>query len=127
VRRGITGSAGALSEPPFRRFFTGQAASLVGDGMAPVALAFAVIGLGGSPTELGLVLAAQALPLVGFLLVGGVFADRLPRRGVMLGADRPARAAQRARPARSGRQRFSRDLTSCWICSASWMRRWIIR
>jgi MFS family permease len=87
VRRGITSRSGALSEPPFRRFFTGQAASLLGDGMAPVALAFAVIGLGGSPTELGLVLAAQALPLVAFLLVGGVFADRLPRRGVMLGAD----------------------------------------
>jgi MFS family permease len=41
----------------------------------------------GSPTALGAVFAAKTVPLVAFLLVGGVFADRLPRRAVMLTAD----------------------------------------
>jgi MFS family permease len=41
----------------------------------------------GSPTALGVVFAAKAVPLVAFLLAGGVFADRLPRRAVMLAAD----------------------------------------
>jgi predicted MFS family arabinose efflux permease len=52
-----------------------------------VALAFAVLDLTGSATDLGIVLAAKTVPLVAFLLVGGVFADRLPRRLVMLVAD----------------------------------------
>ncbi len=55
--------------------------------MTGVALAFAVLDLTGSATDLGIVLAAKTVPLVAFLLVGGVFADRLPRRLVMLVAD----------------------------------------
>ena len=71
----------------FRLLFAGQATSLLGDGMVTVALSFAVLDLTGSVAKLGLVLVAQSVPLVGFVLVGGVFADRLPRRAVMLGAD----------------------------------------
>ena len=52
---------------------------MFGDGITPVALTFAVLDLTGSGTDLGLVLAAQALPLAGLALVGGVWADRLPR------------------------------------------------
>ena len=78
---------GALREREFRLLFTGQAVSLLGDGMVGVALAFAVLDLTGSVSDLGLVLAARTIPLVVFLLVGGVFADRLPRRAVMLTAD----------------------------------------
>jgi MFS family permease len=85
-----------LSNRNFRRFFVGQAVSLFGDGMVPVALAFAVLDATGSASALGLVLAAQALPLVSLLLVGGVFADRLPRRTVMLVADVVRCAAQAA-------------------------------
>ena len=56
--------------------------------MLPVALAFAVIeSLDGTATELGLVLAAHTLPLVAFVLIGGVWADRLPRQLVMLTSD----------------------------------------
>ncbi|MGI8422322.1 MAG: MFS transporter [Gaiellaceae bacterium] len=77
----------ALQEREFRLLFFGQVVSLVGDTMAPVALAFAVLDLTGSAGDLGYVFAAKTLPLVAFLLVGGVFADRLPRRAVMLGAD----------------------------------------
>ena len=80
-------SFGALRERQFRLLFTGQIVSLLGDAITGVALAFAVLDLTGSATDLGYVFAAKTIPLVGFLLVGGVFADRLPRRAVMLVAD----------------------------------------
>ena len=51
--------------------------------MAPVALAFAVLDVSGSAGALGLVLAARSLPMVLFLLVGGVVSDRLSRLTVM--------------------------------------------
>jgi predicted MFS family arabinose efflux permease len=76
-----------LREPGFRRLFVGRTASLVGDGIAPVALAFAVLDLTGSATDLGLVLAAHSLVLTALVLPGGVFADRLSPRLAMLGAD----------------------------------------
>ncbi len=79
---------GALRERRFRLLWLGQATSTLGDGLVPVALSFAVIKtLDGSPTELGLVLAAHTLPLVLFVLAGGVWADRLPRQIVMLVSD----------------------------------------
>jgi predicted MFS family arabinose efflux permease len=76
-----------LSEPGFRRLFVGRTASLIGDGITPVALAFAVLDLTGSATDLGLVLAAHSLVLTALVLVGGVYADRLSPRLAMLGAD----------------------------------------
>ena len=51
-----------------------------------VALALYVTDIG-SPTDVGLVLAAATLPLVAFLLIGGVWADRLPRHRVMIITD----------------------------------------
>jgi MFS family permease len=77
----------ALSEREFRLFFTAQASSFVGDGMVPVALAFAVLEVTGSATDLGLVLAARWVPLVALLLAGGVLADRVSRRRAMIAAD----------------------------------------
>ncbi len=71
----------------FRLLFAGQFVSLFGDGLFVVALAFAVLDETGSKTGLSIVLAAGSLPLVAFLLVGGVWADRLSRRRVMLVAD----------------------------------------
>ena len=76
-----------LLEPGFRRLFVGRTASLIGDGITPVALAFAVLDLTGSATDLGLVLAAHSLVLTALVLVGGVYADRLSPRLSMLGAD----------------------------------------
>jgi MFS family permease len=83
----MRGRLDALRERPFRLLFLGQAASLLGDGMVPVALAFAVLELTGSATDLGIVLAARTIPFVAFLLAGGVWADRLPRRALMVVAD----------------------------------------
>jgi MFS family permease len=88
---------GALHERNFRLYFLGQLTSAVGTGMTPVALAFAVLALPhGSASDVGAVLAAETVPLVVFLLVGGVAGDRLGRRRVMLGADVLRAAAQTA-------------------------------
>jgi MFS family permease len=76
-----------LREREFALFFWGQAVSVLGDGIFPIALAFAVLDLGGSPTDLGIVLIAGILPQTLLVLVGGVWADRLPRRTIMLAAD----------------------------------------
>jgi predicted MFS family arabinose efflux permease len=76
-----------LQHADFRRLWLAQSASVVGDRIVTVALALFVIDLTGSPTDLGLVLAAHAMPLVGFLLIGGVWADRLPRHRVMIATD----------------------------------------
>lgn len=71
----------------FRLVFGASLVSLVGDGVVPVALAFAVLDLTGSATDLGIVLACQTIALVGSLLAGGVVADRVSRRAVMVAAD----------------------------------------
>ena len=62
--------------------------SVVGDALFPVALAFAVLDeLDGTPAQLGLVLAAQTVPLAILILAAGVWADRLNRRNVMIVSD----------------------------------------
>lgn len=71
----------------FRLVFLAAAVSWLGDGMAPLGLTFAVLDLTGSATDLGIVLGAFTLGLLGSLLVGGVVADRLSRRTVMVNAD----------------------------------------
>jgi len=78
----------------FRLLFFGRVVSFAGSAMAPVALAFAVLGLGGSATDLGLVLSLAILPQVFFLLIGGVIADRLPRHLVMVASNLLAGVAQ---------------------------------
>jgi len=76
-----------LRERPFRYLFLGRTTSMVGGAFATVALAFAVLDLTGSKADLGYVLAARSLPQVVFLLVGGIWADRLPRNLVMVGSN----------------------------------------
>jgi MFS family permease len=77
----------ALRGGAFRLLFAGQAISALGDRLVPVSLAFAVLDATGSVTDLGIVLGAQTVALVLFVLFGGVWADRLPRQRVMLGSD----------------------------------------
>src|SRR5262249_54121915 len=78
---------GALQEKQFRLLWAGQAVSAFGDGLYPVALAFAVVELTGSAADLGLVFMAVLIPRVVLVLGGGVWGDRLPRQRVMLRAD----------------------------------------
>ena len=76
-----------LRHRDFRYLWLAQSASVIGDRIVTVALALFVVELTGSATDLGLVLAAAGLPLVVFLLLGGVWADRLPRHRVMVVTD----------------------------------------
>jgi MFS family permease len=76
-----------LRHRDFRLLWLASSASLVGDRIVTVAIALFVVDLTGSATDLGFVLAAYSLPLIGFLLVGGVFADRLPRHLVVVATD----------------------------------------
>jgi MFS family permease len=75
-----------LRERPFRLLFLGRTLSSMGDAIVPVALAFAALELGNA-TDLGIVLGAQSAARVIFLVLGGVWADRLPRQLLMIGAD----------------------------------------
>jgi MFS family permease len=77
---------GVFRHREFRLLLAGQSTSTLGDRIVLVALALYVTEIG-SPSDVGIVLAAHALPLVGFLLIGGVWADRLPRHRVMLATD----------------------------------------
>ncbi|WP_106323022.1 MFS transporter [Actinoplanes italicus] len=72
---------------PMRNLLAGFYTSLLGSQMVPVALAFAVLASGHGVSGLGLVLGASRLPTVVFILVGGVLADRLSRRSLMLMSD----------------------------------------
>jgi predicted MFS family arabinose efflux permease len=68
--------------------FAARTVSLLGNAMAPVALAFAVLDLpGGTATTLGLVLTSRVTAQVVFVLIGGVIADRFPRIRVMVTVD----------------------------------------
>ena len=83
----LTDNLAALREPEYRKLFLGQATSVVGVMFTYVALPFAVLEIGGTATDIGIVEAANLVPLAVFLLIGGVWADRLPRQKVMLVAD----------------------------------------
>jgi MFS family permease len=71
----------------FRRLWAGQLVSTVGDRMVIVVLALYVTERTGDPANVGIVLAAYTAPLVLLLLFGGVWADRLPRRPIVVSTD----------------------------------------
>lgn len=77
----------AGSDRSFRLLLTGRAVSYAGDALSLVALPFAVFDAGGNAADLGLVLAVSRIARIAFVLVGGVVADRLPRRLVLLASD----------------------------------------
>jgi MFS family permease len=85
-----------LRRRPFRLLFAARATSLLGTALAPTALAFAVIAVHGSPTILGVVVAAAIVPYVLFALVGRAVGDRLPRHLVMVASDLVSGAVQAA-------------------------------
>lgn len=77
----------ALRSRDFRLLWIGQSVSVIGDALILVAIGLYVTRLTGDPRDVGAVLTAYALPLVGFVLIGGVVADRLPRQAVMIASD----------------------------------------
>ena len=89
-------NAGPLAQRDFRLLLAGRTVSFLGSSFATVALAFAVLELTGSKTDLGYVLAARAVPTLVFLLVGGIWSDRLPRHRVMVVSNVVSGASQAA-------------------------------
>jgi MFS family permease len=81
------GPLSPLRKRNFRLLFFGQLISTLGDQAYGVALPWTVLVVTGDPRQMAIVLAAEATPRVLFLLLGGVLADRLGPRLVMLVAD----------------------------------------
>ncbi len=79
--------ARALRSRRFTLLWSGQTVSALGDGAFFTALAWQVLTLTGSGTAMGLALVAETTPIVLFMLIGGVVADRLPRRLTLLWSD----------------------------------------
>lgn len=80
------GKFGALAERDFRLLWLGRSLSGIGDALVPVATSFAVLEIG-TARDLGLVLGAYMTTRMLFVVIGGVWADRLPRRFLMIAAD----------------------------------------
>jgi MFS family permease len=78
---------GALGLRDLRYVFASTLVSDLGDGIVSVALAFAVLDLTGSVTDLGVIIASRFVAQVVVMLIGGVVADRMSRRTVMVAAD----------------------------------------
>lgn len=85
-----------LRRPAFRWLVTARSVGIVGNAVAPVGLAFAVLDLTGSPGDVGIVVAARSVANVAVLLLGGVIADRTPRRTVLVASSAAAAATQAA-------------------------------
>ncbi len=85
---------GPLAFAPYRFLVAGTTINSLGNSITPVALAFGVLELGGTASELGLVVAAYALAEVVTLMFGGVLGDRLPRQVLMQGAAAGAAVTQ---------------------------------
>jgi MFS family permease len=74
----------ALRIPNYRRYFTGQAISLIGTWMQSTAQVWLVLQLTGSATDLGFVVALQTLPVLLLGPYGGLVADRIDKRRLMV-------------------------------------------
>lgn len=86
-RTGLRAALSPLSERDFRLLFFGRTISRLGGSFSAVALAFAVLEIGGGAGAVGVVFAAFTISQFVFILFGGVWADRLPRNFVMVGAN----------------------------------------
>lgn len=87
ARKGRVAMFRPLRIRDFALLWTGMSVSLLGDGIYYVALPWQVLRLSNSATALSLVGVAWTLPMVLFLLVGGVVSDRFDRRRVMITSD----------------------------------------
>jgi DHA3 family tetracycline resistance protein-like MFS transporter len=77
----------SLAHRPFALLWSGQTVSRLGDGLYSIALAWWVLEKTGSAAAMGVVLICSTIPMILFLLVGGVVVDRLPRVRLMLASD----------------------------------------
>ena len=84
---------GALTERDFRLLFSATTITTIGDRVAGIALAFAVLDLG-SATDLGIVLGVRQAVMAAVLVFGAVLSDRVPRQLVLVGASTVQGVAQ---------------------------------
>lgn len=71
----------------YRVLIAALAVSIFGSGMWAVAMVYQVIHLGGGPLELSMVAAAGSVGLVAFVLAGGIAADRIPQRRLIIAVE----------------------------------------
>ncbi len=91
---GVRAGLALLRQPDFARLFSARFISSFGSAMAPVAMAFGVLDLTGSPAAMGMVVASQTAAQLAVQLFGGALADRGSRKAMMVGGDLVAAAAQ---------------------------------
>jgi DHA3 family tetracycline resistance protein-like MFS transporter len=77
----------SLKHRPFALLWTGQTTSRLGDSLYRIALSWWVLEETGSAVAMGTVLIFSQIPLLLFLLIGGVVVDRLPRIRIMFASD----------------------------------------
>lgn len=80
----------------FGWFFAGRTVDLAGTSMTTVALALAVLQASGRASDLGIVLAANMIPTLVLLLIGGAVADRMDRRVLLIAANLASAATMSA-------------------------------
>ncbi|MEV5841209.1 MFS transporter [Streptomyces sp. NPDC051985] len=80
-------SLSILRERPYRLLWTARSISALGNALIPVTVVFAVLRSGGGAVDVGTVLTCHAVGQVAMLPVGGVWADRLPRKLVLMATD----------------------------------------
>ncbi|MER5426872.1 MFS transporter [Streptosporangium roseum] len=85
--RAVREAIAPLTVRDFRHYYFGHTASTFGDALTPLAIAFAVLHLTGSPADLGIVILSTRIPIIALSLLGGALGDRFSRRNVMLVAD----------------------------------------
>ncbi len=102
-----------LRHREFRLLAASAAASLLADGLWVVALVWQVIAMGGTPSDLSVVATATSLGLVAAVLLGGVAADRFPRRAVLVSVE----VARAAVPIAAGALALA-DALSLWPLAA---------
>ena len=76
-----------LARRPYRLMWMGSTTSSIGDAVVQIALVFAILHVGGTASDIGVIAAVSTVARIMFVLAGGVWADRLPRQLVMLTAD----------------------------------------
>ncbi len=81
---------GVMGSARFRWLVAARTTGFLGNAIAPIALAFAVLDLGGSAGDLGIVVGVRSIANVSLVLVGGVLADRLPRAVLLQGSSAAA-------------------------------------
>jgi hypothetical protein len=92
----LRGRLGALAERNYRLLFSSTTVSALGDGVATIAFAFAVLQISDSPAALGALIAARQVASAGITVAAGVWADRLPRHLVLVAAATVQGAVQAA-------------------------------